>query len=571
MDSVVMQQTELLNETQIRNLLNISNFVNSNLDLNSILQNVVDAITDNTIWPIAGIVYVNEEKQEVWFAAQRGFHLERPLHEDRWTLDISLSPQAINSKKTIVIEDILKLKNFPEVRDYAIKCGYRSVLVVPLLNVKPSTALWLCTEQVSKFTKNDIIFAECLANQVAIAFRNATLYEQSRSQSAELQKINYTLGKLLNMVIDRNKPEEIRDAAAQLVENPIWFEDVLGNRLPDGSGPPLPQSTIEEELPIRYPFGDKNVLAMPVLSGNEQFGWLLTWDSVRSFQDSDIGFVRQLALVFSLIFLKELVHHEVESQIRTDLFSSLVSETEPDSKSDNILKQRARALRVELPQPARVGILDFQAGTSPLDLNHQYKLARAAKTVAKWIPHRLVALQEQYIALLISPGEEEIVSNRLTELNYFFPNAHPLFALGDQVHQTSQFGESLHSAFKVLQAAQYLRLKGPVITSEDLGIYAILFDPKRKGDLEFHSRNILGPLLSNDAQGIYWETLEKFFENNCHLDATASSLNVHISTLRYRLDRIRTLFELDWQRSDKRLQLHIAIVAEQWRRSQGTL
>jgi sugar diacid utilization regulator len=569
MDRSQMEKIELLDESQIRNLLNISNFVNSNLDLDTILQTVVDSICGNTIWPIAGIVIVNEQEQEVWFAAERGFQVKQPIEEDRWALDVCLSPLSIKSGKTIVVDDFLNFDDLPRVREYCIENGYRSALVVPLLDVTPATVLWLCTPRVTQFSESDIMFAECLAHQVVIAFRNATLYEQSRSQAAELEKINFTVSQLLNTVVDsRFTAEKIRDTAAKLVENPIWFEDQFGNRLPDRTGPTTPDK-FDQLLPVHYQWNERNAVAIPVVSAMEQFGWILTWESVRPFKDSDISFLRQLALVFSLIFLKERVHHEVESQIRTDLFSSLVSTFATNSNADTILKQRVGALNVALPKPGRVGVLDLQTGTSSIDLNYQDKLARSARAIAKWLPNRLVALQEQYIAILISPGEEKKISNRLGELLYYFPNASPILALGEIVHNTNEYGESLATALTVLKAAQYLRLKSPIVTSEELGIYYVLFNPKRQGDLEFYSRQILSELIANDPQGIYWETLEKFFENNCHLDATAKSLNIHISTLRYRLERIRNLFGVDWQHSDTRLQIHIAIVVEQWRRATG--
>ncbi|MFD1708908.1 GAF domain-containing protein [Siminovitchia sediminis] len=565
MDGLITDHIELLNEQQVRNLLKISNIVNSNFDLTSMLQTIVDTISENSIWPIVGIVIIDEEKHEEWFAAQRGFKIYNSIEEDRWSLDICISPQAVRSGKAIVIEDFFQVDDLPPgVRDYCIESGYRSAVLVPLKETYPSTVLWLCTPDVTQHTQSDIVFAESLSNQVAIAYRNAQLYEKSRSQAAELAKIHDTMGQLLNMVVERDTSEKIRNAAAQMFKNPIWFEDHYGNRIPNIGGPSAPDK-LETTLPIKYPYKDHNVLAIPIVSGSEQFGWLLSLDSHEDFKESDISFLRQLALIFSMVFLKERVFHEVESQVRMDLFSSLVSITEKDTQNSIKLNQRATALRVEIPQRGRVAIVGVDSGNSVIDFSFQDKLARAATTIARWLPNRLVAIQDQYIAMLISPGEENKIAKRLTELNFFFSTSQPILAVGEIVESKNLYGVSLTSALKVLNVVRYLNLKGMVFKSEDLGIYSILFDPGKQGELESFSRKVLGQLLSNDPQGIYWETLKTFFEENFHLESTAKILNIHISTLRYRLDKIQS-FGIDWKKSDTRLEIHIAIVVEKWRR-----
>lgn len=77
----------------------------------------------------------------------------------------------------------------------------------------------------------------------------------------------------------------------------------------------------------------------------------------------------------------------------------------------------------------------------------------------------------------------------------------------------------------------------------------------------------LQPLCESDAtRGTsYLETLQAFFDANCDLSSTARALYVHRNTVRYRLQRIRELCDLDLDDSLERLltelQLRLSAVA----------
>lgn len=569
---MVMEQHKSLaslDETQIRQLLDIANLVNSNLELTVVLQTIVETICQNTNWPMASIATVDENMQEVHFVAQKGFKDSTSTEDMRWSMDVSLTPRSIKTGKTIVVHDVAGLMDYPLVREYSLQYGHQSLMIVPLLNVQPATALWLCAGSPTDFTQNDVIFAEALAHQTAIAFRNAMLYQQSRNQAEQLSKINQTISELLNVVVEKfakDTPEEIIALTSRKIDHPIWFEDQSGKRIPDGGGPDIPTSDVDGTSIFDFKHNGGHALAIPVTSGAERFGWLLTCSPDKPFTESEVSLLRQLALVFSLLFLKERVRHEVESQLRTDLFSSILTAIDADHNDQAILTQRSRALNIELPQPARVAILDVRIPSSVMTLQDRDKLARAVTSVSRWLPNRLVSIQDQYIALLIKPGEENDIAKRMLQLQFFFPKALPVLALGEKADSLADYKNSLTSAFKVLKASRFLKLKKSVIKSEDLGIYEILFDPGRQGDLERHAHHVLGELKKNDPKGVYWETLDMFFEKNCHLETTARALNIHISTLRYRLDKIQSLFNINWKNPDERLNVHIAIVIEQWRR-----
>ena len=105
-----------------------------------------------------------------------------------------------------------------------------------------------------------------------------------------------------------------------------------------------------------------------------------------------------------------------------------------------------------------------------------------------------------------------------------------------------------------------LQFKGPnqVHCLDQLGIASFVgvADERTKFDLSAH---LLSPL--DHAQELT-DTLEVFFEENCCPSSTASRLEIHRNTLRYRLDKITSLIGLDPRIFDHAVQIRLALVVQ---------
>lgn len=70
-------------------------------------------------------------------------------------------------------------------------------------------------------------------------------------------------------------------------------------------------------------------------------------------------------------------------------------------------------------------------------------------------------------------------------------------------------------------------------------------------------------LIENDTRGTLIRTLSVFFEQNCDLVQTCESLHIHRNTLRYRLQRISDITELDINKLEDRTLLYLSFLT--WR------
>jgi DNA-binding PucR family transcriptional regulator len=91
-------------------------------------------------------------------------------------------------------------------------------------------------------------------------------------------------------------------------------------------------------------------------------------------------------------------------------------------------------------------------------------------------------------------------------------------------------------------------------------VYRILDGGDRRPEVGAYIVEWLGSLLTYDHEhgADLVKTLTRYLDSGGNYDQTARVLNIHRSTLRYRLGRIRELAGCDLQDVETRLNLHLA-------------
>lgn len=99
-----------------------------------------------------------------------------------------------------------------------------------------------------------------------------------------------------------------------------------------------------------------------------------------------------------------------------------------------------------------------------------------------------------------------------------------------------------------------------IVFYDDLGIYALLFSIGDTAAFETFCHNTLGELIEYDKlNGMHLcETLEVFLEKNKNAAETTEALYIHRNTLRYRLDKIRSLLGKDFDTTEELVNLSMA-------------
>ncbi len=99
----------------------------------------------------------------------------------------------------------------------------------------------------------------------------------------------------------------------------------------------------------------------------------------------------------------------------------------------------------------------------------------------------------------------------------------------------------------------------------DFSLYQLLLSLKNPEELGRFCNNWLSALIEYDEQqhSDLLITLRVYFDHNGNTARTAAKLNIHRNTLAYRLNRIAEITRLDLEDSDVRLNLQLALKAQQ--------
>ena len=137
--------------------------------------------------------------------------------------------------------------------------------------------------------------------------------------------------------------------------------------------------------------------------------------------------------------------------------------------------------------------------------------------------------------------------------------------VGGTCDRPLDFARSHREAQLAIKMQQATRGGETATHYDDLGVYQVLSELPDVASVERFVRRWLGALLDHDAEkgSHFVATLSGYLDSGGHYDSAAQLLAVHRSTLKYRLQRIRTVTDYDLSDPDTAFNLQLATLA--WR------
>jgi purine catabolism regulator len=147
-----------------------------------------------------------------------------------------------------------------------------------------------------------------------------------------------------------------------------------------------------------------------------------------------------------------------------------------------------------------------------------------------------------------------------TEILRQYPGAHVAIGLGQPARDVTVWRTSYRDGVQALDLAIRLQTDTPLYIG-DLGVYQLILGLSDREKLVTFYEKTLGPLLEYDMRqhADLIKTLEAFFACHGNLSQTAEMLIVHRNTLLYRMNRINEIAQIDLDRAEIRLALHLAL------------
>jgi purine catabolism regulator len=327
--------------------------------------------------------------------------------------------------------------------------------------------------------------------------------------------------------------------------------------------PPFPDHGLEQRR-----------LMAPVLANDEVIGYVTVLED-RPFATGLATTLEQAAKILALELLKRRVALETELHLMTDFLGDLLSGRYANRDA---VVSRAGFLGVDLFRSWIVLLLEADdhaalctaAGVANPVAAHQKLFEVIRRRVRQLLPGGIVAVQGESIVILhpaitvpsaLTSGPRSLAEELRRETVRMLPGATATVAVGGICRALDDFPVRYAEARRALDVSHGLGRPDQTVALEELGLYGILFRREDQDELLRFSRRMVEPLLAYDARRgtALVETLRVYLDEHGALRKTARRLDIHLNTLRGRLDRIRQLGNLDLDDAPTRLNLQLAL------------
>lgn len=419
---------------------------------------------------------------------------------------------------------------------------------------------------------SDQFLLRVLAQQAGVALANAHLHARDRDIASELRATNLALeetvsalerstaihARLTRAAVAGEGQEGIAQAIHELTGYPVAIEDAFGNlRAWAGPGRPDPypkddpterarilRRAIQEEKPIRVD-GRLVAVARP---DHEVLGVLALVDPTASAGDAEHVTLEHGAVVLAVELGRLRGLAEAELRLGRELVEELLS-----GNGDGTLLDRAQVLGYDLARPHRVVVVEPRGRVSgdPFFL--------AVRRAARDMGVGTLLIPRGGSVVLVADGEPAWEAFRLAIAAE--SGGQPCrLGVGMPAEVVADLPRSYREAQLALRLQDASGAENRSTDFEDLGVYRILAELQDLAAVERYVDTWLGTLLEYDRRkgSELVATLSTYLDCGRSYDATSRTVNVHRSTLKYRLQRIGELSGLDLADPDVGFNLQLA-------------
>jgi signal transduction histidine kinase/DNA-binding response OmpR family regulator len=239
-DEVQARTAELAQSVEeLRALGEVSQAVNSTLDVNTVLTTIVAKAVQLSDTEAGTIYVLDEASQEFKLRASYGMDdaLIAAVQEQHIRMGETVVSRAVLQRRPVQIYDVQHDPSSP-VLDVILRAGYRAHLTLPLLSAdRIIGALIVRRKEPGEFSKSTVDLLQTFGAQSVLAIQNARLFQEIEEKGRELAEASQHKSQFLaNMSHELRTPlnaiigvtEMLREDAEVLKQDVEPFDRVLG-------------------------------------------------------------------------------------------------------------------------------------------------------------------------------------------------------------------------------------------------------------------------------------------------------------------------------------------------------
>lgn len=570
---------------RIRSLGHIANLINAGHALNEVLNLIVTAVCQRSSWSSSAIMAADEDVGLSVLVARFDplFDVARGT-VDKWTLSTSPIRTVLSERRPIIIEDAQQNADFPGYRKEAVERDYHTVVLLPFSTIDEldrGLVLSVHAHEQRDVDEEEMAFLETVALLGSLAVEKARRTSLDEAQKAQLRTALDISQIAMDHVLSTEDVEGILELAAQHLTTPFLLVDFVTNRLHFGGGAKLPATANRQELMrglrdrLRQAEGRQfdmvedipfsaaasaarqSMIVEPCIAAGSVLGGLALF-SDRSLGAAAALTAQQLRAALTVLLLRRHIRFEVEAETHGAFFARLFS---ADWQDHAAILARAHHLGLALDEPGRLAAISLRgAGDIAADVEHA-----VVRELRRVLPGGSAFRDGDAIIIFVpEPKAKGTVARQtleqlLREVEWL-TRAAPVACLGQPCRRLEDYPPARRQLGTLLSLAEKVGHTG-ITETADFGPLARLVALTDAEGLRDFVTEVVGRIEQYDTLrgGEFLLTLEQYLAHRTRLQATAEALGIHVTTLRYRLQRISELFALDLEEQETRLGLELAL------------
>ncbi len=578
-------------------LHDITSLINSSVDLGTTLGHLVHAACHHTAWSMAGIMSIDEVSGHALVVARYDPNLLGHAYRDRWTLATSPSLVALTRNEPVIIRDAQDTHEYPGYQEEAAQRGYRTVVVMPLGckdEIGHPMVLSVQSRSVVEVLEADLAFLATIVHLGAIAVDKAHRLRAERGAAERLQKVLTAHASLMSKVLSDGSVASATAMVETVLPNPIVVVDLTANLVVAGRSPKpdkIDDATWREEinrgvnrqfLRIAHKIAEGtqpetdtlylncrnqhlNLPAVlePLVVDDETVGALIVFSHNSDFGDLDHLLLESAKFALSVQMMRSHVRFQAQSQTSSDLFAEIVS---GNWRNVDDVTTRARRLGVDVDAPAKLVAIALPESAAKTGITMQ-ELHRSIVRLAEQQNPPVVTAALNDIILCRIPGAmrsgevgaEPFVSKIIGDVQWLV-GSNPIAVVGKSCSGILDYARVWRECERMVRLAVRFNRTG-LLSARDFGPSPILLSAANSEEVRSFIDLTIGAVTryDNEHGTEYSKTLAVFLANGCRHQACADEMGLHVTTLRYRLARMRELFEVELDTPERRFALELAL------------
>ena len=282
--------------------------------------------------------------------------------------------------------------------------------------------------------------------------------------------------------------------------------------------------------------------------------------------------------VLNLEMTKQLAVSEIEQRFKNDLVNDLLFGNIP---SESIIYQRAQNIGWDFSKPHIAVVLNISFGNPSMSKSdiafamqgiHNALNRILAEGTGDFANRNIISISDNTINILWAAGEQknlektnEFIKESVLKL---FENCRERYGIscfkggiGRCAESIYDISKSYGDALSAIRSGNIIYGENYITDLESLGVYRLIAQFEDSEKLEGFIPHSLQKLIAHDKEtgGNLTETLDIYLSCDCNSVKAAQLMYVHYKTLVYRINRIKTIMEVENIEGDFRFELQLAL------------